>query len=184
MPERFEGQRPEEEQPIGAEKLQEESRFSPEQILDLSPKEMADLFTKLDEEGKLESFLNESAENNALVAQFSYWEKWLEKDQRRLVDQVVAEKSKIYEGREDAESLPLHLEKKFTPEELKLIFSATGAIQLGFYQLQKSVWAIPYPCEKEIQFLCELFSINRFVNIITADKIYNDIILRKYFDLL
>jgi len=56
--------------------------------------------------------------------------------------------------------------------------------KLGFYQLQKSVWAIPYPCEKEIQFLCELFSINRFVNIITADKIYNDIILRKYFDLL
>ena len=93
---------------------------------------MADLFTKLDEEGKLESFLNESAENNALVAQFSYWEKWLEKDQRRLVDQVVAEKSKIYEGREDTESLPLHLEKKFTPEELKLIFSATSAIQLCF----------------------------------------------------
>jgi len=56
--------------------------------------------------------------------------------------------------------------------------------KLGFYQLQKSVWAIPYPCEKEIQFLCELFSINRFVNIITADKIYNDIILRKYFSLL
>src|SRR3989344_8918785 len=51
--------------------------------------------------------------------------------------------------------------------------------KLGFYQLQKSVWALPYPCEKEIQFLCELFDINRFVNIIIADKIYNDIILRK-----
>lgn len=56
--------------------------------------------------------------------------------------------------------------------------------KLGFYQLQKSVWAHPYPCEKEVQFLCELFDINRFVNIITADKIYNDIFLRKYFDLL
>lgn len=56
--------------------------------------------------------------------------------------------------------------------------------KLGFYQLQKSVWALPYPCEKEIHFLCELFNINRFVNIITADKIYNDIIVKKYFKLL
>ena len=56
--------------------------------------------------------------------------------------------------------------------------------RLGFYQLQKSVWALPYPCEKEIQFLCELFNVGRFVNIITGDEIYNDVILRKYFDLL
>jgi len=56
--------------------------------------------------------------------------------------------------------------------------------KLGFYQLQKSVWALPYPCEKEIQFLCELFDINRFVNIIIANKIYNDIIVKKYFNLL
>ncbi|TSC94470.1 MAG: Uncharacterized protein CEN87_439 [Parcubacteria group bacterium Licking1014_1] len=56
--------------------------------------------------------------------------------------------------------------------------------KIGFYQLQKSVWVNPYPCEKEIQFLCEFFDVNRFVNIITADKIYNDIILRKYFELL
>jgi len=56
--------------------------------------------------------------------------------------------------------------------------------KLNFFQLQKSVWVMPYPCEKEIQFLCELFDITRFVNVITADKIYNDIILRKYFDLL
>lgn len=56
--------------------------------------------------------------------------------------------------------------------------------KLGFYQLQKSVWAHPYPCEKEVQFLCELFNVYRFVNIITADKIYNDVLLRKYFKLL
>lgn len=56
--------------------------------------------------------------------------------------------------------------------------------KLGFFQLQKSVWVMPYPCEKEVQFLCELFKINQFVNIITADKIYNDIVLRKYFSLI
>lgn len=56
--------------------------------------------------------------------------------------------------------------------------------KLGFFQLQKSVWALPYPCEKEVQFLCEVFDISRFVNIITAYKIHNDVILRKYFNLL
>ncbi len=54
---------------------------------------------------------------------------------------------------------------------------------IGFYQLQKSVWVHPYPCEKEIQLLCEVFEINPFVNIITAEKIYNDDILLKHFEL-
>jgi DNA-binding transcriptional regulator PaaX len=59
-----------------------------------------------------------------------------------------------------------------------------GKLQkMGFYPLQKSVWVYPYPCEKEIQFLCELFNIIPFVNIIVAKKIYNDIKLRKYFNL-
>ena len=55
---------------------------------------------------------------------------------------------------------------------------------LGFYPLQKSVWAIPWPCEKEVLLLCELFDITKYVNILTADHIYNDIALRKHFHLL
>jgi DNA-binding PadR family transcriptional regulator len=55
---------------------------------------------------------------------------------------------------------------------------------IGFYQLQKSVWASPYPCESEIQFLCELFDINPFVNIIVAESIYDDVKLKKHFKLL
>jgi len=54
---------------------------------------------------------------------------------------------------------------------------------LGFYSLQKSVWVIPYPCEKEIQFLCELFNIWPYVKIIIAEKISNDIKIRRYFKL-
>lgn len=54
---------------------------------------------------------------------------------------------------------------------------------IGFFQLQKSVWVHPYPCEKEIRLLCEVFGINPFVNIITAEKIYNDDNLIKYFKL-
>lgn len=55
---------------------------------------------------------------------------------------------------------------------------------LGFYQLQKSVWVFPYSCEKEIQFLCEIFDITPFVNLIVAESIHNDIWLKKYFKLL
>ncbi|MEK7658470.1 MAG: hypothetical protein AAB352_01220 [Patescibacteria group bacterium] len=55
---------------------------------------------------------------------------------------------------------------------------------LGFYQMQKSVWVYPYPCEKEIQLACEIYGINTFVNIITAERIYNDDFLLKYFKLV
>ena len=55
--------------------------------------------------------------------------------------------------------------------------------KIEFYQMQKSVWVFPYPCEKEIQLLCEIFGVSPFVNMITSDKIYNDDALRKYFKL-
>ena len=56
--------------------------------------------------------------------------------------------------------------------------------KLKFYLLQKSVWVHPYPCEKEIQFLAELFNIYPYVNIVVAESIDNDVKLKKYFDLL
>lgn len=56
--------------------------------------------------------------------------------------------------------------------------------KIGFFQLQKSVWVFPYPCEKEIQLLCEVFDVNLYVNIITAERIYNDDLLLKRFKLL
>jgi hypothetical protein len=115
-----------------AEEEPNQNNLSPENILEMSPRELADLFSDLDEKGELQSFLENSAENLSLVAQLSYWEKWLEKDQRKLVDKAVAKKREVYEGDEDKDSLPLHLEKRFTPEELSLIFSSTGSIQLCF----------------------------------------------------
>lgn len=55
---------------------------------------------------------------------------------------------------------------------------------LGFLQLQKSVWVHAYPCGKEIEFLTELFDISRYVNLITAKEIKDDVHLKKYFHLL
>ncbi|MEK7080626.1 MAG: CRISPR-associated endonuclease Cas2 [Patescibacteria group bacterium] len=54
---------------------------------------------------------------------------------------------------------------------------------VGFYQMQKSVWVCPYPCEKEVRLMCEIYEINPYVNIITAEEIYNADALIKHFKL-
>lgn len=55
---------------------------------------------------------------------------------------------------------------------------------LGFYQLQKSVWAFPYPCEPEIEFLVELFGLRSYVYFLETSKIKNDLVLKRRFHLL
>ncbi len=54
--------------------------------------------------------------------------------------------------------------------------------ELGFTQFQKSVWLYPYPCEAEIDFITEYYSVAKYVNLITV-KIENDKPLRVKFNL-
>ena len=54
---------------------------------------------------------------------------------------------------------------------------------LGFLQFQESAWVFPHPCNKEVEFLVELFRIYPFVQIIEATKIQNDLALKKHFKL-
>jgi len=54
--------------------------------------------------------------------------------------------------------------------------------KLGFVQFQKSVWLYPYPCQNEIDFITEYFSIGQYVNLITV-KIEEDKPLRSKFEL-
>ena len=56
--------------------------------------------------------------------------------------------------------------------------------KLGFFLIQKSVWVLPWPCEKEVLFLCELFDVLPFVNILTVEKLYNDVKVRQFFHLV
>jgi len=55
---------------------------------------------------------------------------------------------------------------------------------LGFIELQKSVMVHPYPCEKEIEFLVELYKARKYVRFILADQIDNDLHIRSKFNLL
>src|SRR3989344_9108215 len=39
-----------------------------------------------------------------------------------------------------------------------------------FYPLQKSVWVCPWPCEKEIEAVAELYEIQNYIDVVLAEK--------------
>lgn len=54
---------------------------------------------------------------------------------------------------------------------------------INFYQLQKSVYLTPYPCEEQTLFLREYFGISDEVILIRADQIENEVFYKQYFGL-
>ncbi|OGY93126.1 MAG: hypothetical protein A3H70_05655 [Candidatus Komeilibacteria bacterium RIFCSPLOWO2_02_FULL_48_11] len=133
---------------------QTREKKSKKEILNLSPEALVQYLSDLEERGKLENFLQQAVEDDSLLAELSYWEKWLKKDQQAILDKIIKNKRENYPG--NSESLPLELEKKFTEKELKLIFSNLRAIQLtfgcskgcpfcGFDAIKGVRESIPYP---------------------------------------
>ncbi|EKE15996.1 MAG: repressor in ring oxydation complex/phenylacetic acid degradation pathway related protein (PaaX) [uncultured bacterium] len=55
--------------------------------------------------------------------------------------------------------------------------------KLRFKQLQKSAWIFPYECEDEILFIAELYNVQKYIEIITAEKILREKELKKVFKL-
>lgn len=55
--------------------------------------------------------------------------------------------------------------------------------QLGFRELQKSVFIFPYECKEEIEFIIEFFAIGKYVRYGVLESIDNDLSLRKIFHL-
>lgn len=56
-------------------------------------------------------------------------------------------------------------------------------IRLGFFQMQKSVFVFPYPCEKELKFIREVLEVPHNIKLIKAVRIENDRDLRRIFHL-
>jgi len=42
---------------------------------------------------------------------------------------------------------------------------------IGFVMLQKSVWICPYPCEKEVSLLKDVYQVDSFIKFITAQEV-------------
>ena len=55
--------------------------------------------------------------------------------------------------------------------------------QLGFYELQHSVWVYPYKCTGEIQYLIDFFNASKYVHLIEATVISSDNFLKSKFKL-
>jgi len=56
--------------------------------------------------------------------------------------------------------------------------------ELGFYELQKSVFVFPYKCQNEIEFVIEFFNLRKYVRFGTLDSIDNNLHLKKIFKLI
>lgn len=55
--------------------------------------------------------------------------------------------------------------------------------ELGFYHFQRSVFAIPYPCEDVVSQIADRLNINEDVYVLTSDRFKKDKKLAKYFKL-
>jgi DNA-binding transcriptional regulator PaaX len=74
------------------------------------------------------------------------------------------------------------------PTKPKIYNQARNAIrlkvkELGFFQLQKSVWIYPYGCEDEILLVAEIYNVQKYIEILTVEKLLNENDLLKFFRL-
>ncbi len=55
--------------------------------------------------------------------------------------------------------------------------------RMGFVMLQKSLWITPYPCNKEIEFLKNLYDLRENVTVLTVSNIEGESAYKRYFGL-
>lgn len=72
------------------------------------------------------------------------------------------------------------------PEKRRLARRAlqTKIAKIGFYPLQKSVWVHPFPCEAEVEFLKDFFSIRSCVDILVTPDMPNGKVVYHFRNLL
>lgn len=71
------------------------------------------------------------------------------------------------------------------PESKKVARRAVNLAlkKLGCVQYQKSVFITPYPCAQEINFVGECFGVQKYIHLITAKEIGDEIKIKKCFKL-
>ena len=56
--------------------------------------------------------------------------------------------------------------------------------ELGFYELQKSVFVFPHDCQNEIEFIIEFFNLRKYVRLGVLETIDNELHLQRIFKLI
>ncbi|MDP2789014.1 MAG: hypothetical protein Q8O46_03115 [bacterium] len=93
-----------------------------------------------------------------------------------LIDEVVIKTDKKWDGkwRVVVYDLPIRFKKAREAFRWKLK-------DLGFFQLQKSTWIYPYPCEGEILFVADFFGVRKHIEILEVNKILDESKLKTHF---
>lgn len=94
------------------------------------------------------------------------------------LDSLTIEKPKRWDSRWRLVVYDVPKQKK----HLRDLFRETLK-NLGFYQLQESVWIYPYPCEPQITFLREYYGVGNEVVYVVATTLEDDSPYRTYFGL-
>ncbi|MFA5791879.1 MAG: hypothetical protein WC884_02485 [Candidatus Paceibacterota bacterium] len=55
--------------------------------------------------------------------------------------------------------------------------------EIGLIEFQKSVFVYPYPCQKEIEFIIELYNARKYVRFVLVEEVDNKLHLMKKFNL-
>ena len=94
------------------------------------------------------------------------------------IDCVQVKKPKTWDGKWRVVMFDLPIQ--YTKVRNSLRFKIK---QIGFKQLQKSVWVYPYPCIDEILFVADYYKVGKYVEILTAEEILNDSKLKQAYNL-
>lgn len=116
-----------------------------------------------------------------------------EDHERQLIAKLTA-KGEVVLKREEIEKLKIAKPVKWdglwrivafdipTEKKISRDYFRNHLYSLGFYQIQKSVFVYPYPCEREIQELCEFYEIERTVLLMLATYLGGqEVAVRRFF---
>lgn len=97
---------------------------------------------------------------------------------RYSIDDITVKKPEKWDGKWRLVIFDIPEEKRLARSVLQRKLK-----ELGFWQLQKSVYMHPYPCEDEIEFIRSVYNVRQYVNILLVEKIENSQNFIKLFDL-
>jgi len=94
------------------------------------------------------------------------------------VDELEITKSKAWDKKWRVIVYDIPNRKKYLQELIRETLK-----NLGFFAIQESVYIIPYPCYKEIEFLREYYHVGPYIKYLLVDKLEDDSVYKTYFGL-
>ncbi|MBI2020968.1 CRISPR-associated endonuclease Cas2 [Candidatus Giovannonibacteria bacterium] len=95
------------------------------------------------------------------------------------LDQLELKKERVWDKKWRIVIFDIPEKKKRGREALRLKLK-----ELGFKELQKSIFAFPYKCKDEIDFVVEVFELRQYVRFIETSNLFHDADLRLHFNLV